>query len=206
MWFMSLSFNDTRNLRNAMLSKSEDGEGNLTEPVTLIDDANPHVFNDKNTLTADPDSDLVYAVWDRLVFPNERTQGDSCVARRGLQGPDLSKTRTGRLTTAATGSRGRSSTSAATTRRSATRSPSCRARRRDGEHVDQRIRLDPQRQQARAQGREDLGHVVATRRYVVGSGRHRLAGGPVRHRPRRRALSRAARQQERPLHLPAAHR
>ena len=76
MWFMSLSFNDTRNLRNAMLvSKSEDGGATWTEPVTLIDDANPHVFNDKNSLTADPnDSDLVYAVWDRLVFPNERTQ------------------------------------------------------------------------------------------------------------------------------------
>ena len=92
MWFMSLSFNDTRNLRNAMLvSKSEDGGATWTEPVTLIDDANPHVFNDKNTLTADPnDSDLVYAVWDRLVFPNERTQGDSSAfVRRRLQGPDL---------------------------------------------------------------------------------------------------------------------
>jgi hypothetical protein len=61
-----------------VVSKSENGGATWTEPVTLIDDANPHVFNDKNTLTADPnDSDLVYAIWDRLVFPNERSQGDS---------------------------------------------------------------------------------------------------------------------------------
>jgi hypothetical protein len=99
MWFMSLSFNDTRNLRNAMLvSKSEDGGAHWTEPVTLIDDANPHVFNDKNSLTADPnDSDLVYAVWDRLVFPNERTQGDSSALHAAaFEGPTyFSKTENG---------------------------------------------------------------------------------------------------------------
>jgi hypothetical protein len=99
MWFMSLSFNDTRNLRNAMLvSKSEDGGARWTEPVTLIDDANPHVFNDKNSLTADPnDSGLVYAVWDRLVFPNERSQGDSSALHAAaFEGPTyFSKTETG---------------------------------------------------------------------------------------------------------------
>ena len=99
MWFMSLSFNDTRDLRNAMLvSKSEDGGASWTEPVTLIDDANPHVFNDKNSLTADPnDSDLVYAIWDRLVFPNERSQGDSSALHAAaFTGPTyLSKTENG---------------------------------------------------------------------------------------------------------------
>ena len=90
MWHMSLSFNDTRNLRNAMLvSKSEDGGAHWTEPVTLIDDPNPHVFNDKNSLTADPnDSDLVYATWDRLVFPNERSRGDaSSLVAAAFKGP-----------------------------------------------------------------------------------------------------------------------
>ena len=98
MWFMSLSFNDTRNLRNAMLvSKSEDGGAHWTEPVTLIDDANPHVFNDKNTLTADPnDSDLVYAIWDRLVFPNERTRGQAYEHAAAFKGPTyFSKTENG---------------------------------------------------------------------------------------------------------------
>jgi hypothetical protein len=56
--------------------------------VTLIDDANPHVFNDKNSLTADPnDSDLVYAVWDRLVFPNERTKGEAFLHAAAFKGP-----------------------------------------------------------------------------------------------------------------------
>jgi hypothetical protein len=98
MWFMSLSFNDTRNLRNAMLvSKSEDGGAHWTEPVSLIDDANPHVFNDKNSLTADPnDSNLVYAIWDRLVFPNERTQGQAFEHAAAFTGPTyLSKTENG---------------------------------------------------------------------------------------------------------------
>jgi hypothetical protein len=78
-----------------LVSKSEDGGANWTEPVTLIDDANPHVFNDKNSLTADPnDSDLVYAIWDRLVFPNERSQGDSSALHAAaFTGPTyLSKT------------------------------------------------------------------------------------------------------------------
>jgi hypothetical protein len=98
MWFMSLSFNDTRNLRNAMLvSKSEDGGAHWTQPVSLIDDPNPHVFNDKNSLTADPnDSDLVYAIWDRLVFPNERTQGDAFLHAAAFKGPTyFSKTENG---------------------------------------------------------------------------------------------------------------
>jgi hypothetical protein len=98
MWFMSLSFNDTRNFRNAMLvSKSEDGGAHWTEPVELIDDPNPHVFNDKNSLTADPnDSDLVYATWDRLVFPNERTQGDAFLHAAAFKGPTyFSKTENG---------------------------------------------------------------------------------------------------------------
>lgn len=99
MWFMSLSFNDTRNLRNAMLvSKSEDGGAHWTEPVSLIDDPNPHVFNDKNSLTADPnDSNLVYAIWDRLVFPNERSQGDaSAFTAAAFKGPTyFSKTTNG---------------------------------------------------------------------------------------------------------------
>ena len=214
MWFMSLSFNDTRNLRNAMLvSKSEDGGATWTEPVTLIDDANPHVFNDKNTLTADPnDSDLVYAVWDRLVFPNERSQGESSAFVAGaFKGPTyLSKTENGTdddggdWTTREILDLGRNDQTIgnqiAVLPRAAGETEST---------LDQRIRLDSQRQQARPQGREDLGHVVHRLwRYVVGSGRHRFPrrGGSVRHRPRRRALSRAARQQERPLHLPAAHR
>ncbi len=78
---ISLSFNDTQNLDNAVLvSKSAaSSEGrSWSEPITLIRDTNPAVFNDKESITADPtNSDYVYAVWDRLIFPNARTKGRS---------------------------------------------------------------------------------------------------------------------------------
>ena len=41
-----------------------------------------NVFNDKESITADwTDADYVYAIWDRLVFPNERSQGGSRSSR-----------------------------------------------------------------------------------------------------------------------------
>jgi len=60
---------------NAMLvSKSENGGLDWSAPVTLIEDDDPRVLNDKNSLTADPtDADYVYAVWDRLKI----TSGDA---------------------------------------------------------------------------------------------------------------------------------
>ncbi len=55
---------------NAMLvSKSTDGGATWGDPITLIQDDDPRVLNDKNSITADPkDSDFVYAVWDRLTI------------------------------------------------------------------------------------------------------------------------------------------
>jgi hypothetical protein len=50
-----------------LVSKSADGGLTWSNPSTLIRDANPKRFNDKNSITADPnDSRFVYAVWDRL--------------------------------------------------------------------------------------------------------------------------------------------
>jgi len=49
------------------VSKSIDGGLTWSEPIMLIEDDDPRVLNDKNSLTADPtDADFVYAVWDRL--------------------------------------------------------------------------------------------------------------------------------------------
>lgn len=86
---MSLSFNDTRDLANAMLvSESLDGGLTWGPPQELIRDTNPHVFNDKNSMTADPhDPSLVYGVWDRLVFPNERAGGVSFLTTSAFVGP-----------------------------------------------------------------------------------------------------------------------
>jgi hypothetical protein len=54
--------------RNAVLaSRSDDGGFTWTPPSVLISDDNPDVFNDKESITADPrDARRVYAVWDRL--------------------------------------------------------------------------------------------------------------------------------------------
>jgi hypothetical protein len=50
-----------------LVSKSADGGLTWSNPSTLIRDANPKRFNDKNSITADPnDSRYVYAVWARL--------------------------------------------------------------------------------------------------------------------------------------------
>jgi hypothetical protein len=53
---------------NAMLvSRSTDGGKTWGKPVTLIEDTDPQVLNDKNSLTADPTNpSYAYAVWDRL--------------------------------------------------------------------------------------------------------------------------------------------
>jgi len=51
------------------VSKSEDGGLSWSDPIMLIEDDDPRILNDKNSLTADPtDSNFVYAVWDRLTI------------------------------------------------------------------------------------------------------------------------------------------
>jgi hypothetical protein len=71
---------DFSTARNAVLvSRSTDGGDSWEEPITLrFDRSRSDVplgtnFNDKETITADPnDSSFAYAVWDRLVFPSSR--------------------------------------------------------------------------------------------------------------------------------------
>jgi hypothetical protein len=61
---------------NAMLvTRSTDGGATWEDPHTLIRDESPNVFNDKNSMTADPnDSNFAYAVWDRLASPPSGTE------------------------------------------------------------------------------------------------------------------------------------
>ena len=74
---LSLSFNDvsppftTEDFDHALLaSRSTDGGLTWSDPVVVRRDTAPTVFNDKQSITADPtNANLVYAVWDRLVFP-----------------------------------------------------------------------------------------------------------------------------------------
>ena len=87
-YLMSLSFDDAPdtafgNNPDAMLvSKSTDGGLTWSNPSTLIRDDNPNRFNDKNSITADPNnSRYVYAVWDRLARPDSVLQGPTLFTR-----------------------------------------------------------------------------------------------------------------------------
>jgi Neuraminidase (sialidase) len=88
-FLFTASFNQVADLTNAMLvTKSTDGGATWGAPTTLIRDTNPHVFNDKNSITADPNHEgYVYATWDRLVYPNERTKGKSYEHAAAYKGP-----------------------------------------------------------------------------------------------------------------------
>lgn len=71
-----------------LVSKSTNGGLTWSAPTTLIRDTNPNRFNDKNSMTADPnDSKYVYAIWDRLDSPPSGTPnplaGENAIAYRG---------------------------------------------------------------------------------------------------------------------------
>ncbi|MET0711738.1 MAG: sialidase family protein, partial [Jiangellaceae bacterium] len=93
---LALSFNDVappfdpRDFDHALLaSRSTDGGLTWSEPVEVIRDLDANVFNDKQSITADPtDADLVYAVWDRLVFPtSERANVIAGFVTQSFLGP-----------------------------------------------------------------------------------------------------------------------
>lgn len=55
-----------------LVSKSTDGGDTWSEPTTLIRETSAFHFNDKESITADPnDANFVYAIWDRLRFPSD---------------------------------------------------------------------------------------------------------------------------------------
>jgi len=81
-YLFSLTLNDTDVDHALLVQKSTNGGATWGTPTTVLREANPHVFNDKNSITAHPaDSRYVYAVWDRLVFPSDRSRGDASALR-----------------------------------------------------------------------------------------------------------------------------
>ena len=80
----SLSFNQSRNLANAILvSETQDGGTTWRAVNVLRRDTSPAVFNDKQSITADyTDGRYVYAVWDRLEdFPDGSNRAPTWFAR-----------------------------------------------------------------------------------------------------------------------------
>jgi hypothetical protein len=64
---IALAFDATSSRNAILVSRSDDGGRAWGAPVTLIEDTDPDVFNDKCAITADPlDPTRVYAVWDRI--------------------------------------------------------------------------------------------------------------------------------------------
>ncbi|MBA3433629.1 MAG: exo-alpha-sialidase [Actinobacteria bacterium] len=93
---LSLSFNDlaapitTFDFDHALLaSRSTDKGLTWSDPVAVIRDTAPTVFNDKQSITADPtNANYVYAVWDRLVFPgSERASVVAAFRTSSFSGP-----------------------------------------------------------------------------------------------------------------------
>jgi hypothetical protein len=100
---LSLSFNDvappfrTFDFDLALLaSRSTNGGLTWSDPVVVIRDTAPTVFNDKQSITADPTNpSYVYAVWDRLVFPaSERVSSPRSVRARSAARPGSPALRT----------------------------------------------------------------------------------------------------------------
>jgi len=96
---LALSFNDLvppfnegagGDFDHALLaSKSTDGGFTWSAPIQVIRDLDANVFNDKQSITADPnDSDVVYGVWDRLMFPaSERASVIASFNTSAFRGP-----------------------------------------------------------------------------------------------------------------------
>jgi len=88
-WQISISFNDTRDLANAVTVSHTTNDGATWGPVIALKrDGDPNVFNDKESITADYTAPgHVYAVWDRLIFPKEKSGGQSFEHAAAFRGP-----------------------------------------------------------------------------------------------------------------------
>jgi hypothetical protein len=88
-WQISISFNDARNLANAVTVSHTTDDGATWGPVIALKrDEDPNVFNDKESITADyTRPGFVYAIWDRLIFPKEKSGGRSFEHAAAFRGP-----------------------------------------------------------------------------------------------------------------------
>jgi hypothetical protein len=72
-----------------LASKSTDGGFTWSDPAVVIRDLDANAFNDKQSITADPNlATNVYAIWDRLVFPSsERASIVAGLRSNSIRGP-----------------------------------------------------------------------------------------------------------------------
>ncbi len=88
LYHVSLSLNIS-NANNALLvSKSTSGGSSWSEPVVIVRDTDDNILNDKESITADPtNANYVYAIWDRLVFPQKQASAAAAEHAIGYRGP-----------------------------------------------------------------------------------------------------------------------
>ena len=95
---ISLSVNAAQTISAILTSTSTDGGMTWSEPVTVQRDDSPNffVFNDKESITADPkQAGTAYAVWDRSRFPSDKA-GPNAINSSAFRGdPIFSKTTDG---------------------------------------------------------------------------------------------------------------
>jgi hypothetical protein len=97
---IALSINDSNPTSAVLVSRSTDGGRTWGRITTLQRDTVAELFNDKESITADPtDRRFVYAVWDRLqtqnpADPASRFSGDTLFARSTDNGRTWEPTRT----------------------------------------------------------------------------------------------------------------
>ena len=96
LWSISLSVDRTTTRNAVLVSKMAHGSSTWSEPTTVkLDTSRAGIplgnnFNDKESLTADPtdeDGNLVYAVWDRIVSPNENAPASAFENAHAYHGP-----------------------------------------------------------------------------------------------------------------------
>jgi hypothetical protein len=96
LWSISLSVDRTTTRNAVLVSKMAAGSSTWSEPTTVKFDTSRagipigNNFNDKESLTADPtdsSGNLVYAVWDRIVSPNENAPDNAFLNATAFHGP-----------------------------------------------------------------------------------------------------------------------
>jgi hypothetical protein len=76
-YVQTLTFEDFPTFSTSIIYVNKSTDGGLTwgPPTQLIRDDSLFLFNDKNSMTADPlDSNFVYAIWDRSRFPSDKRE------------------------------------------------------------------------------------------------------------------------------------
>jgi hypothetical protein len=76
-YVQTLTFQDFPTFSTSIIYVNKSTNGGLTwgPPTQLVRDESLFLFNDKNSMTADPfDSNFVYAIWDRSRFPSDKRE------------------------------------------------------------------------------------------------------------------------------------